>query len=73
MGDYTKILNLIDEFIKNLESQEFDIKLRLHTDYTSDDIQTMVLTAKVLRNIVNAEMIKEMAQIGAEMEKNAKH
>ena len=73
MGDYTKILNLIDEFIKNLESQEFDIKLRLHTEYTSDDIQTMVLTAKVLRNIVNAEMIKEMAQIGAEMEKNAKY
>jgi len=73
MGDYTKILNLIDEFIKNLESQEFDIKLRLHTDYTSDDIQTMVLTAKVLRNIVNAEMIKEMAEIGLEMEKNAKY
>ena len=73
MGDYTKILNLIDEFIKNLESQEFDIKLRLHTDYTSDDIQTMVLTAKVLRNILNAEMIKEMAEIGLEMEKNAKY
>lgn len=73
MSDYTKILNLIDEFIKNLESQEFDLKLRLHTDYTSDDIQTMVLTAKVLRNIVNAEMIKEMAEIGLEMEKNAKH
>ena len=73
MGDYTKILNLIDEFIKNLESQEFDLKLRLHTDYTSDDIQTMVLTAKVLRNIVNAEMIKEMAEIGLEMEKNAKY
>ena len=73
MGDYTKILNLIDEFIKNLESQEFDIKLRLHTDYTSADIQTMVLTAKVLRNIVNAEMIKEMAEIGLEMEKNAKY
>lgn len=73
MGDYAKILNLIDEFIKNLESQEFDIKLRLHTGYTSDDIQTMVLTAKVLRNIVNAEMIKEMAEIGLEMEKNAKH
>lgn len=73
MSDYTKILNLIDEFIKNLESQEFDIKSRLHTGYTSDDIQTMVLTAKVLRHIVNAEMIKEMAEIGLEMEKNAKH
>jgi len=73
MGDYTNVLNLIDEFIKNLESEEFDLELRLHTRYTSEDIQTMVLTANVLRNLVNAEMIKEMAQIGAEMEKNAKH
>lgn len=73
MSDYSHILKLLDEYIALLSSPEFDVNMRLNSNLTSDDIQTMILTVRVIKNLINAEMIKELAIMGAEMEKNAKH
>jgi hypothetical protein len=69
MNEYSHILKLLEDYIQLMKSEEFSIGIRQNTHYTQEDIEIMISTAHVIYNLINGEVIKELAIMGAEMEK----